>query len=322
MGNQFSSSTQHSIPGIPGSYDSDSSSKSTVSARTTTSGNMGRMFESYEHIKKPATDELRHAAFIWDQLAEFSSMDYAFAGSIVAILRGEDYPIHDIEIVVPAYAFANNARKLKGIIKTYKNHLAITPTNQIILILRENTGIALRFFAMGSHGYPRAFIPPYDANNRKPEHRHKEPTFRLQSMGYTNDRKVPVIRARMLLEQRLFRFNPDSTHPGEQFQNSQDVYDIKAFLKISAEDRDEPFPITVANRILPIVKSWIPYAEARFMPTTEAAVNEWRRLGLLLTHENISPQFRPIPFGTPSTSYGLGGHSSRMAAVPTVFIPM
>jgi hypothetical protein len=217
----------------------------------------------YEFIFFPTLEQLRRAVCFWHDAARQFNLDYALVGSIVARLRTytyEELQINCIEILVRPTALANNAQILKDIKDRRPDILRLTNTNELAVIIEGNKLIRLHFSATGT----------------------KQPTYGrvcvvVDQFYY---RWVPFIRCRDLLLQRLLRFNAYSTDNDQQRQNYHDITDIEVFLRCTARDQDNPFPVGVASMLLPTVNEYIEYATNNNTPCTDEAKLEWRRLGL------------------------------------------
>jgi hypothetical protein len=246
-----------------------------------------------ERIYNPTKDDIRCAAHILDQIASLENIKYGYVGTFIAFLRDRPCELHDIEIVVDPSAKENYAEKWREAARKYPQYLAITPFDHHIVLVRENKGIAVQCTSLGEPGYPHEFIEPYDSRLRPPEHFNLEPTFYMQSLGYPeNDRAVPVFVFRLLILQRLWRFNPNAVDQKEKERNSRDIDDIKAFLWCANDDREEPFPGDLVPTLLPLVRLWIKFAESNFVGTRVDEVLMWIRLGIPLTYQNVSNLFR------------------------------
>jgi hypothetical protein len=239
----------------------------------------------YEFIFFPTLEQLRRAVCFWHDAARQFNLDYALVGSIVARLRTytyEELQINCIEILVRPTALANNAQILKDIKDRRPDILRLTNTNELVVIIEGNKLIRLHFSATGTKHYPRNFIPPIAWQTPTAEHLYLQPTYGrvcvvVDQIYY---RWVPFIRCRDLLLQRLLRFNAYSTDNDQQRQNYHDITDIEVFLRCTARDQDNPFPVGVASMLLPTVNEYIEYATNNNTPCTDEAKLEWRRLGL------------------------------------------
>ena len=240
----------------------------------------------YEHIPFPTFEELRRAAHVWDQLAELHRLPYALVGSIVARLRGESlghefqYQIHTMEILVQPEALANNAAILTALKDQHPEWLGITPTNRHIVVICQNTGkgIALQFIPLGSVGYPNQFIPPYDSPFRTAAHLYLEPTYRHHCLGYLiNERTVTCVPSKILLKQRLLYFNASGT--GLERRTQRDKNDIKAFIKLTAQDQDQRFQLPELQFLNLKVLHWVIYVRNNSDNVTPDMWTELERLG-------------------------------------------
>ena len=235
-------------------------------------------------IEDPTLQQLHLAACIWDFIATSSSLEYAFVGSIVARLRANDdkaFETNTIEILVRPTTLANDAQRLVELKSTHQHFLGFTPTNQLLVIIEGNKGIALQFFANGNGCYPERFIPPNNSPTYTGEYAGLHPTFNhiyLHGFNPSISRYLPFIRCRWLLVQRLFRFDPDSTDQNKQDQNVHDINDIKVFLKCTKEDGDRIPPETVQH-LLPKYRRWRIFASYNCLPPTTVENEEWVRLG-------------------------------------------
>src|SRR5271170_2884198 len=139
-----------------------------------------RKFETYEHIPFPRFLDVLCAAHIWDQIACHENLQYVFVGSFMARLAGYDFPIHGLEILVDPDALVNYAEKLTDIMHKYPNFLTITSSNRHIIVMRDDRGVVVRFFATGSADYPESFVPPPQSHFRNAQHLGLTSTYRLQ----------------------------------------------------------------------------------------------------------------------------------------------
>jgi hypothetical protein len=242
----------------------------------------------YEFIYFPTLGQLSRAVCYWDNAARQFGLDYALVGSIVARFRAytnEELQINSIEILVRPIALANNAQILKDMKDQRPDILGLTATtNELVVIIEGNKLIRLHFSATGTKHYPKDLIPPIPLPIPITGHLYLQPTFGwvcliVDQIYY---RWVPFIRCRDLLLQRLLRFNSYSTDNDQRRQNYRDITDIELFLRCTAVDQDDPFPVGVASMLLPTVNEYIQYATNNNTPCTDAARLEWRRLGLLV----------------------------------------
>ena len=240
----------------------------------------------YEFIYFPTLQQLRRAVFLWHSAALQFGLNYALVGSIVARFRVypyEELQINSIEILVRPAALANNAQILRNMKDQRPDILGLTAnTNELFVIIEGNKFIRLHFFATGTKHYPYDFIPPIGSQNPSPGHLYLQPTYGtvcviVDQIYY---QWVPFIRCRDLLLQRLLRFNPFSTDNDQRRQNYRDITDIEVFLRFTAMDQDDPFPVGVASMLLPTVNEYIKFATNNNTPCSDAARLEWRRLGL------------------------------------------
>jgi len=212
-------------------------------------------------------------------------IEYAFGGTFVALLRGGQVDAHDIEIIVEPGGLRQTAT-----IQSNNPHVfGITEHNDHIIVVREDNtyglGVSIQFFELGTGGYPNHFIPPFGSVLRIAEHQSLQPTYYQHSLGFMdNDRKVPVLRSKDLLYQRLFRFKHDrgATQQLAQSRLKRDILDIKVFLWCSYLDHDEPFSHDIIPALTELVQSWKVFAEANFGDIHAEDVIPWMRLGLPL----------------------------------------
>jgi hypothetical protein len=250
-----------------------------------------QIYPTYDQLVLPNLSQLRDAAYKWDQIAKNSALDYAFTGSFVALLSGAIFDIQRIEILVGRNATADSAQTLRDIWDN-EVYLAIsTHSNQAIILVTENKGIAVQFFAPGEHGYPESLVPPspVSATTGAP-YADLEPNFRLKDLGHQSVPAylVPVIQARVILKRKLLRFNFNPTDQNQVMKNRRDCIEINALLNCTASDGDDRFPPDVVFILFPIIKYWIPYAKRFLVPTSWEAVCKWYRLGLPLTAADVS----------------------------------
>ena len=184
-------------------------------------------------IEDPTLEQLHYAACIWDMIAINSGLEYAFVGSIVARLRANDdnaFETNTIEILVRPATLANGAKQLVELRVRHQRYLGFTPTNQLVVIIEGNKGIALQFFANRDGCYPQHFIPPNNSAMYTGEYAGLHPTFNyiyLYGINPSVNRYLPCIRCRWLLVQRLFRFDPDSQDANKIDQNIHDITTLK-----------------------------------------------------------------------------------------------
>jgi len=230
-------------------------------------------------------------AHLWHQIACYANLQYSFVGSFVARLNTFDnFTVHELEILVDPSALANDARTLNDIMYMFPEFLTVTPSNRHIIVIRENVGIAMRFFATGTEEYPDHFVPPPDSYFHNTEHVGRDQTYRGQTLSYfppPYDIYVPVLRFDLLLRQRLLRFDAYSTDPDVQWQNQRDVNDIKNFLRCTFVYREPSFPAATAATLLPIVRDWIRYTRILCLPITHEEVDWLRRMRIPLTDADI-----------------------------------
>jgi hypothetical protein len=246
---------------------------------------------SWLRIWNPTLDELRRGLYIWDQIAERSSLKYAFVGMIDPKLRGSACEIHGIEILVEPEALANNEAWLNEIGFRHQEHFGITSQtgHQLIIIDHEGKrGIALEFHAAGTNGYPH-LIPPYGTPARTREHSNQQPTYYLPRLYDNSDRRVPVLLAREIVLQRLLKFDPFDE--SQKDQDIKDIADINRFLHCIVKDGDR-FRPEVAHNLLPRVKAWLRFADANFILTGWQEVDLWVAAGVMLTVHDMSYEFR------------------------------
>jgi hypothetical protein len=241
----------------------------------------------YRHIPRPTFDQLRTAAALWDILVARYCLSYAYVGSFAARLRGEEFPVYDIEIVVEQAAWANNSEVLARILRENPDHVAKTDTNQHIVVTGGDQGVAFVCSALGTNGYPQSFVNPYTLHPAGLEY-----TFYHMDLGLpdpTCNRTIPVMHPRLLLQQRLYRFAP---YAADEKRNVLDFDDIQTFLRCTAVDKTQTFSVDVSHDLFPKVITWIKYAERRGVGTTWGDLNAWRRLGFDLPEEYISRLYR------------------------------
>lgn len=253
------------------------------------------MNRTYEHIPCPRYDQALHAVSVWDQIASNEGLQYCFVGSIVARMNGDDFQIFELEILVHPSVRANNWRRLTGIMNSYHNFLATTPSGRRIVVIEESQGmgrgIPMRFFDTGSVDYRDELIPPPGSYFHNAQHVGLAQTYRGQFLPYPppHNRCVPVLRFHLLLRQRILRFNPYSRDPEVRGQNRRDVDDIRVFLRGAAICHEPPFPDATAEVLLPVVRRWINYTRTTlFIPITREEVRWWRVLNIGLTENDVA----------------------------------
>jgi hypothetical protein len=238
----------------------------------------------YEHIRRPTFSDLWVAALRWDMLVARYHLSYAFAGSFAAKIRadvGEDFPVLEIEIVVEHASYANNGEALARILRENPNDVAVTETNQHIILTAAGgfQGVTFICSELGTNDYPQSFVPRTVGG---PEY-----TFYKMPLSFDGiERWVPIIHSRLLLQQRLFRFDPAAV---DDEKNVRDVEEIRIFLHSSAvQDKTLPFPDQVGHELFPIVLTLIKYTQDRFVGTERGDLDKWRYLGLDVPDEYIS----------------------------------
>ena len=233
------------------------------------------------------------AAYIWDWIARLANLRYAFAGSFAAILKDATMQVHDIEIVLEPEVTRNNFERLTRILNFpgIKPYVKVTKSNHNMVIIRENEGVAFQFATLGTDGYPNMFIYPFDSHFPRAQHYGYEANIQYCYLKYPIGWIVPVLRSRQLIEQRLYRFDPQDNENVKR-RNIRDIYEIKTLLRSARIQREYQFHSSVTALFQHRVIEWIAYAERNFIGTTEDEINAWNALGLSLTRENISKQFR------------------------------
>jgi hypothetical protein len=234
----------------------------------------------YEHLLRPTYLDLCFAALSWDIMVAPYHLSYAFVGRFAARLRAgenEDWPVFEIEIAVEHASYANNGEALQTLLQDNPNRVAITDTNRHIVLTAGCLGVAFRCIELGTDGYPQSFVP---ITARGPECTFYKLPLRIKEYGIS--RYVPVIHSRLLLLQRLFRFDPTATG------NDAEIEDIRIFLQSAVDDNSPPFPDQVSHELFPRVLAWIKYAEDRHMGTSRDDLRKWRFLGLNVPDEYIS----------------------------------
>jgi hypothetical protein len=206
-----------------------------------------------------------------------------FVGRFAARLRGRDVNVPTIEIVIDPAVYASDG--IARILQENSDHLAITDMNKHIVLVGGNRGVSFISYALGTNGFPDHFIlGPF--NVRLPGQ--PEYTFYHWKIGSFHPH-FPIMHSRMLLQQRLARFDIGAR---DETQNRSDFDDIKAFLRCTEEEKCERFPTDVANDLFPVLLGWIKYAEERLVSTDRRDLVEWRRLGLDVPDEFISRGYR------------------------------
>ena len=249
-------------------------------------------YESYEYIRSPTFDDMRAAAYIFDQISHRAAFAYACVGSFAAqFLSGFDYQIYDLEVLIDK----NDVQRLGNLAWDFPEYLAVTATRQQIVVIRGNKGISMQFSTTGDGpgDYTNALIPPRNSAARTVLHGTSDATFSYRSLNYPqNDRAVPVLQPHLLMRQRLLRFNPRAIDYLEVKRLQRDIDDIRVLLKCTKQT----LPVTLfeANRFLPIVKEWLVFAESNGLLTSWEDVNAWRSLGFDLGIDSISKPLRGI----------------------------
>lgn len=237
----------------------------------------------YQLIPFPTTDDLKIAARNLDE--KFANMvRYAHGGSFAALIRGGLVTARYLEIVVEP----GNLPLTAEIMYANPQCFGITQHDDQIVVVREDEtfsyGVPLQRFELGTAGFPDRFIPPYDFREGI-EYDGREPTYYLKSLELLNDRKVPFLRSRCLLYQKLNCFDRHRYAPFGQSDLKhlrRDILDIRAFLHIASADQEEPFPVGMRAAITQVVRSWIVFAEDNFVDPTVEDMNAWMRLGIRL----------------------------------------
>jgi hypothetical protein len=192
-------------------------------------------------------------------------------------------PVDSLEILLNFEA--NNMSCLEGFRHSL---LAVTPTQGRVIVLGEGEGVGLVLVNLGSEGFPERLIAPHGQISSdallQPT---PEPTIFFHSLPDSGPQAIPVLRPRLLLEQRIRAF--DSTL--SEAVKEQFIMEIKAFAG-RASYMDDRFTVGTVERILPHVREILRYAEMIFIATTLDEVNEWRELGVPLTEEDVSKYLR------------------------------
>jgi hypothetical protein len=237
----------------------------------------------FEHIPQPTYDESIQAAVVWNRLANRYNIAYAFVGSFAARLGHQDVNVLTIEIVVDPAVYASDG--IARIMQENPELIAITDTSKHIVLIGHNRGVSFICYALGTNGYPDRFISPYEVRlPGQPEH-----TYYHWTPPFDPHNPFPVMHSRMLLQQRLARFDIGAR---DETQNIRDFADIKAFLRCTKKHNCEKFPTDVANELFPRLLGWLKYAQARLVSTKREDLMEWKRLGFDVPDEFISRRYR------------------------------
>jgi len=250
----------------------------------------------YQLLPHPSLDELRLAAYLCDKLFA-GAVQYAFGGSFAALIR-QYRPVTacDLEIVLEHGGYDQTSQ----IMSDHPESFGITQYNDHIVVIREDGtfsyGVSLQRFELGNEGYPDSFVPPYNSDLRDPNvHHDLEPNYYQRTLGFLNDRKIPILRSRPLLYQRLWCFDRRQfTQYGRSDERHLrgDILDIRSFVHLAIADQDQPFPVGERRVITQVVRSWMLFAEDNFVESTMEDVNAWIQLGMELNIYDVAERFR------------------------------
>jgi hypothetical protein len=242
-------------------------------------------------------------ALVWDRIARESGLQYGFAGDFAGHLGmpNELLSIHQFEIVVDSSATANDHQVLRDILRQYPHEVTITQTGHSIIIMHyngvEGYGIAVQVFVAGCPAYPSELIPPPSSAFYIPGNDGFNPVPTYEYVPVPgHDRRLPILRPGLLLQQRLTRFEETASDPKIKTRNSTDIPMIRHFLGRAAEEfRGRPSPpfSTAQRQDLPgIFKRWVRYAETQSYPLTATEVQDGVVLGLLSAEDLVNLGFQ------------------------------
>lgn len=260
------------------------------------------LYDPCRQITHPTLYQLGWAAQRWQQVVDRidPGLNYAFAGSFIArASSGEDFEVQEIELVFERSTLDNNGERLNKIYDSYPDLFGMddrNPPHHLVLIdLPGRRGIAIRAFALGTDGYPDAFVPfpshPLGVPGPEPtKHR-----LQLASIDPRLAGTIPILRIHLVLQQRLLHYHPDSP---DQSQAIRELREISCVLRTIAKSRTVPqFPPGLRANLTYRVKSWIRFADNHFVPTTPEDVRTWRLLGLDITDNYLTTYRRQVAEG-------------------------
>jgi len=248
-----------------------------------------------ERIKRPNYPQLKYAAYTFHLIATEEKISFAFAGTfgsrISAPNQQHDFDVYVIEILMEPIWFLNERQALWDLARRRKE-LGITSEKDMVALVWERAGVALKLVALGTEGYPDKFVPPYESSHYTREHfiSGMEPTFFTVNIGSGGHPiAVPVIQGRLGFLQKLLRIDPDDETTEIENRNENDISAIKAFLDIAVDRRDPPFPLDVVRRLQRKLDKLIPFAAMKGMSLKEKDLRNLRRIGFNVTQWQCSP---------------------------------
>jgi hypothetical protein len=216
----------------------------------------------------PTYYDLVHAAYLFKQMAAEENLVYAFAGRFAArITRGDTrygFKVRKIEFILEP-ALRNNDEAFCDLIRRRKE-LAITPNDQLVILIGPTRGILLHCIAAGDDGYPDRLTAPYNSFHHTPEHvvRAFEPTFRMVPIGMLGRTfEIPVVRWGLGLQQRFRRLDLDSTDHSIHTQNKDDLVEIKTFLETAVRAGEGPLALETIAELQPRLERVPQYAATK-----------------------------------------------------------
>jgi hypothetical protein len=255
-----------------------------------------------EQIARPALHQLISAALEWDRIAKTATrpIRYVFTGRFVArLLSRQDFVVQEIEILLQPDLREDNGAVLRDLFDTNTDSLGVddaVPAHHLILVDTTNPdrrkGIAIRASCLGTDGYPDAFVPYlfHPLGLAEPEATPTEHRLNLASIHPFLSGNIPVLRAHLILQQRLLHFDFNAH---DESQNVREFPEVQALLRYVAQERPMPqFPPESRPSLSEKVRAWIKYADIRGVPTSHVDVATWRRLGLDIQDEYVSRVFR------------------------------
>lgn len=238
-------------------------------------------YHMYEHISWPNIDDIRTATVQWDNIAHAENIQYMFSGTTVRRLREPDAfcRCDEIEIVVDSALGDSNHAQYD--LERRRPELKITGnTNFLIVVVRENKGVALKFVTRGKDHSPMHFNPPWESLLRTPDQYRDEPTYGTLALGLPGDNRViPIIHSRYGLLQRLRQLQSTDVGPYHKWRY---LHDIRPFLNFCIADIIYPFPTPIQSEVICLVLAYIRYAIPFGFQITEEEVINWRRMGIVL----------------------------------------
>jgi len=236
------------------------------------------------HTRYPTHDELMNVAWTWDETARLYSITYAFVGTIAARLweRTGDNEIDEMEILVTPETLANGGAILSQIqILNPTLYVKEAETDRMFIVVDGLRVIPMTFVATNTESYPSQLIPPFGTQFRRPYHGTRPANVRFMALNCARAeyrRSVPYVNFRDLLRQRLLRFAPNVEDERVEVRNRRDIDDIIIFLRASAVDQDDAFPVGVAFALHPTIVLWLDFARENFVTPTAEMLAEFNRL--------------------------------------------